>query len=90
MMSYKILGSRWCDIIVLNVHAPSEDESVDTKDNIYEELKCEFDQFPKYHMRNLLGDLNRRHFQRAVGNELYEICNDKNVRSKVEGLRAGC
>jgi hypothetical protein len=25
-MSYIILRSRWCDIIVLNVHAPTEDK----------------------------------------------------------------
>jgi hypothetical protein len=25
-MSYKILRGRWCDIIVLNVHAPTDDK----------------------------------------------------------------
>jgi hypothetical protein len=32
-MSYKILRGRWCDIIALNVHAPTEDKSDNTKDN---------------------------------------------------------
>jgi hypothetical protein len=36
-MSYIILRGRWCDIIVLNVHAPCEDRS-DMKDSFYEEL----------------------------------------------------
>jgi hypothetical protein len=25
-MSYTVLRGRWCDIIVLNVHAPTQDE----------------------------------------------------------------
>jgi hypothetical protein len=28
----------WCDIIVLNVHAPTEDKIDDIKDRFYEEL----------------------------------------------------
>jgi hypothetical protein len=44
-----ILGDRWCDIIVLNVHAPTEDKCDDTKDSFYDELEGVFDQFPKYH-----------------------------------------
>jgi hypothetical protein len=32
-MSCIVLRSRWCDTIVLNVHAPSDDP----KDSIYEE-----------------------------------------------------
>jgi hypothetical protein len=30
-MSYIILRGRWCDIIVLNVHAPTEDKTDDRK-----------------------------------------------------------
>jgi hypothetical protein len=30
-MPYIILRGRWCDIIVLNVHAPTEDKIYDTK-----------------------------------------------------------
>jgi len=30
--SYITVRGRWCDIIVLNVHAPTEDRSDDTKD----------------------------------------------------------
>jgi hypothetical protein len=46
-MSYIILRSRWCDIIVLNVHAPTEDKIDDIKDRFYEELEHVFDKFPK-------------------------------------------
>jgi len=31
--SYIILGCRWCNIIVLNMHAPSEEKSDDSKDS---------------------------------------------------------
>jgi hypothetical protein len=32
-MLYIILRGRWCHIIVLNVHAPTEDKSHDVKDS---------------------------------------------------------
>jgi hypothetical protein len=32
-MSYMMLRGRWCHIIVLNVHAPTEDEIDDVKDS---------------------------------------------------------
>jgi exonuclease III len=55
-MSY--LKGRWCDIIVLNVHAPTEDKDDDIKDSFYGELEQVFDQFPRYQMKILLGDFN--------------------------------
>jgi hypothetical protein len=42
------------------VHAPTENKCGDTKDSFYEELEGVFDQFPKYHMKILLGDFNAR------------------------------
>jgi hypothetical protein len=58
-MPYIILRGRWCDIIVLNVHDPTEDKIDDTtedkiddiKDRFYEQLEHVFDKFPKYHMK---------------------------------------
>jgi exonuclease III len=44
-MSYIILRGRWCNIIVLKVHAPCEDKGDDVKDSVYEELGRVFDQF---------------------------------------------
>jgi len=38
-MSYIVLRGRWCNIIVLNVHASTKEKSGDSKDNFYEELK---------------------------------------------------
>jgi len=33
------LRGRWCNIIVLNVHAPREEKSDDSKDSFYVELE---------------------------------------------------
>jgi exonuclease III len=46
-MSYITLKGRWCDIIVLNVHAPTEDKDDDIKDSFNEVLEQVFDQFPR-------------------------------------------
>ena len=48
-LSYIVLGGRWRNIIVVNVHAPSEEKGDESKDSFYEELEQVFDQFPKYH-----------------------------------------
>ena len=55
-MSYIVVRGRWCRIIVLNVHAPSEDKSDASKDSFCEEIEQVFDHFPKYHMKIILGD----------------------------------
>ena len=41
-MSYIILRGRWCNIIVLNVYALSEEEMDDLKDSFYEEMEQVF------------------------------------------------
>jgi hypothetical protein len=46
-MSYIILRGHWFHIIVLNVHAPTEDKIDDLEDSFYEELECVFDKSPK-------------------------------------------
>jgi exonuclease III len=81
-----MLRGRWCHIIVLNVHAPTEDKTDDVKDSFYEELERMFDKFPKYHLKILLGDFNAKVgkediFKLSIGNEsLHEISNDNGVR----------
>jgi hypothetical protein len=57
-MSYIILRGLWSDIMVLKVHAPTEDKIDDIKDSFYEDLEWVFDKFPKYHMKILLRDFN--------------------------------
>jgi hypothetical protein len=63
-MPYITLRGHWCDIIILNVHAPVEDKSDVQKDRFYEELERVLDPFPKYHIKILLGD-----FSAKVGRE---------------------
>jgi hypothetical protein len=85
-MSYIILRGRWCNIIVLNVHASSEDKRDNVKDSFYEELGRVSDLFPRYNMKILLGDFNmkvgRENISKlTIGNEsLHEISNDNGVR----------
>jgi len=59
-VSYIVLRGCCCNIIVLNVHVPSEDKSDDPKDSLCEELEQVFNHFPKYHMKIQLGDLNAK------------------------------
>ena len=37
-----VLRGRWCNIIVMNVHAKSEVKSDDSKDSFYEDLEQVF------------------------------------------------
>jgi hypothetical protein len=56
-MSYTVLEDHWNYIIVLNAHAPNEDNNDDTKYSLLQELEQQVsDHFPKYHMKLLLGD----------------------------------
>jgi hypothetical protein len=59
-ISYTILRGHWCNIIILNIHDSTEDKTDDVKDSLYEELEREFDKFPKYHTKILLGDFNAK------------------------------
>jgi hypothetical protein len=59
-MSHIILRGCWCHIIVLNVHAPTEDKTDDVNDSFYEELERVFDKFPKSSLEVLLGDFNAK------------------------------
>jgi exonuclease III len=83
-----VLRGRWCNIIVLNVHAPTEEKSDDSKNSFYEELEQFFDHFPKYHIKILLGDFNAKleredTLKPTIGNEsLHEDSNDNGVTAK--------
>ena len=61
-MSYLVLRGQWNNIIVLNVQAPSEEKSDDSKDCFYVELEQVFYNFLKYHMKILLGDFNGKEY----------------------------
>jgi exonuclease III len=64
-----------------------EDKTDEVKENIYKELQCVYDKFPKYHMKILLGDFNAKVgrediFKQTIGNDesLHESSNDNGVR----------
>jgi len=86
-MAYIVLRGCWCNVIVLNVHAPSEEKSNDSKDSFYDELEQDFDNFPTYHMEILLGDFNAKAggeniFKPTTGNgSLHRDNNDNGVRT---------
>jgi hypothetical protein len=42
------------------VQAPREEKNYDSKDSFCEELEQVFDNFPKYHLKILLGDFNAK------------------------------
>jgi endonuclease/exonuclease/phosphatase family metal-dependent hydrolase len=85
-MSYIIPRNHWCLIIVLNVHALTEDKIYYAKDSCYKEMERVFDKFPKYYMKILLGNFNAKEgrediFKLTIGNEnLHEICTDIGVK----------
>jgi exonuclease III len=85
-MSYIILRGRLCNMIVLNVHTPCQDNGDDEKDSFYEELGRVFDQFPRYDTKIILGDFNAKAgreniFKPIIGNEsIHEISNGNGVR----------
>jgi hypothetical protein len=58
-MSYIILRGQWCDITVLNVHAPTRDRNDNMKVSFHKELEHVFEKFPKY-VKILLEDLNAK------------------------------
>ena len=73
-LSYIVLRGRWCNIIFLNVHAPSEEKSDDSKDSFCEKFEQISDHFPEYHMKILLGDFNAKFgkediFKLTIGKE---------------------
>jgi hypothetical protein len=84
-MSYIILRGRWCHIIVLNVHAPTEDKTDDVKDSFDKEFECVFKKSHKYYMKILLGDFSvkvgkENIFKPTIGNEsLHEISNGNGI-----------
>jgi len=85
-VSYIVMRGRWCNIIVVNVHAPSKEKSDESKDSFYEELDQVFYRFPKHHMKILLGDFNAKVgreniFKPTIVNKsLHQDSNDNGVR----------
>jgi hypothetical protein len=50
-MMHIILRGRWYIIVILIVHAPTENKADDGKNSFCEEFERVFDKFPKYHLK---------------------------------------
>jgi hypothetical protein len=59
-MSYIKLRSYWYDIIILIVHAPTDNKIDYVKDSFYKEPEHVFDTFLKYHTEMLLREFNAK------------------------------
>jgi hypothetical protein len=62
------------------VDATSEGKSDDSKENFYEELEQDFDHFPKYHMKILLGDFSAKVCRENITKPTIGNSNDNGVR----------
>jgi hypothetical protein len=86
VIGYIKLRGHWGHIIVMNVHALTEDKTDVVNDSFYEELERVFHKFPKHHTKILLRDFIAKVgrediFKQTIWNEsLYEISNDNGVR----------
>jgi hypothetical protein len=67
-ISYMVKRGCWCNSMVLNAHAPTEEKRVYSKDSFNDELKQVFDHIPKYKMKILLGDFNANLGRRILSN----------------------
>ena len=57
---HTVLRGRWCNILVLNVHALWEEKSDDSNYRFTRNLNRFSIIFPKYHTKILLGDFNAK------------------------------
>ena len=68
-MSYIVLRGQWCN---LNLHAPSEEKSDDSKDSFCEELEQMINHFSKYQMKILKQNWGERRLSnRQSGTRVY-------------------
>jgi len=57
-----VMRGCWCNIIDLNVHAPSEEKRwrLRTEGSFYEELEQVFGNFLRYEIQILIGEFNAK------------------------------
>jgi hypothetical protein len=81
-----VLRGSWFNILVLNVHALSDEKSDDLKESFNEKMEQHFCHFPKYSMKILLGDFNAKVgreniFKATIRNEsIHQDSNNNFVR----------
>ncbi|CAN0605143.1 unnamed protein product, partial [Ectocarpus sp. 12 AP-2014] len=83
---YLRVAARPCDLFIINVYAPTEDNDDDIKDVFYEKLEKVYDDLPNNSIKIILGDLNAQvgkeaMYRPTIGpNSLHDICNDNGTR----------
>lgn len=60
------LRSRFFNIALINVHAPTEDKDDDYKDNFYDKLQASLSKLPQNDVKIVLGDMNAQVGQEQV------------------------
>jgi hypothetical protein len=66
-MSYIVLSDRWCNIIVLNVLAPSKEKVVIQK-RVLCRVSIGFQSSYKHHIKIRLGDFNTKLWRKYIFN----------------------
>ena len=85
-MSDILLRGNWCINIALNVRVRSEQKSDDINESFYWDLEQFFNNFPKYQLKILLGDINvklkrENIFNPTIQNEsIHQDSSDNGVR----------
>ena len=79
-VSYIVLRGRWCNIIILNVHAPSEEKSDEAKDGFYI--------FSYSHPSSTIFRLQKRIIRIMVGIRSRDSCRDYFKRLKILPLQS--
>jgi hypothetical protein len=80
-----VLIVRWCDIIVRNAGAPTEDKHGDLRESFREVLEQVFDYFHPYDINTMLGYFSAKLkreviFKLTIGNEsIHQGSNDRVV-----------
>jgi hypothetical protein len=69
-MPYMILKGRWCHVIVLNIHASTEDKIDYVKDSFYDKLEHVFGEYLKYYMKILL-DFHAKVYREDIFNRQF-------------------
>ena len=77
-ISYAILKGRQYDLIIINVHSPTEDKNDKVKHKFYNELESMFDKLARYHTKIILGDFNAKIgcndiFRSTIGKSINQI-----------------
>jgi hypothetical protein len=71
VMSYIVLRGRWCNIIILKLHAPTDEKIDDSKHSFCEELQPVFDHFHMYHTKFCLHILMKNWGKRILSNRQF-------------------